>query len=262
MSYNEEVGYDPDIELARQLINEGIVSGDDDDFDLDDVGEVDIVGDVDIVGADDLTDDDLEDLVSGEDDDFDDYDDLDGVEGVDIVGLRRRRGRRRSFLLRNRKKLLNRVSRSRGGRTRLKGAAARVARRKAARRMPKVVTRTPQDVHTHILPFHRDAGNGGLIPAGAEADIIAEPQMPFKPSALVIGDETARDFVITDIKIGTRTMFAAAGAVPASAFKADGILQQLLTMTGQTSQQITVRVRNLSADARAFYGQMVGKGAQ
>ena len=253
MSMYDDIGFDEsDVELARRLVADGIVSGD--DFDDDDFG--DMIAGIDIVGED-LDDEDIEDIIAGVEDELMEDDD-DGVAGVDIVGLGRRRRRPRRL---SRSKF-SRFLGSRKGKSRLKRVVARAARRKAKTTMPRVRTTTPEDVKTRLLPFFRDANNVGLIPGGAEVDIVAEPQMPFRPTALVIGDESARDFVITDIKIGTQTLFAATGAVPASAFKADGVLQQLMTMTGQTSQQITIRVRNISADQRPFYGQMIGHGAE
>ncbi|MCC7383920.1 MAG: hypothetical protein IT384_18905 [Deltaproteobacteria bacterium] len=111
---------------------------------------------------------------------------------------------------------------------------------------------------TAYLAMFRDASNGGLIAAGVDVDIIGEPQKPFRPESLVIDDDSARDFLILDIKIGTDSLFVNSGPIPASQFTGDAILNALRTRTGQTSQQIIIRVRNRSPGARPFYASFKG----
>jgi hypothetical protein len=114
------------------------------------------------------------------------------------------------------------------------------------------------DTETSYLAMFRDASNGGLIPGGGEVDVVGEPQKPFRPEALVVDDESARDFLILDIKIGTDSLFVNSGPIPASQFTGDAVLNQLRTRTGQTSQQIIVRVRNRTPDPHAFYASFKG----
>ena len=50
----------------------------------------------------------------------------------------------------------------------------------------------------------------------------------------------------------------ASGPIPASQFTGEAILNALRTRTGQTSQQIIVRVRNRTPDPHAFYASFKG----
>lgn len=128
---------------------------------------------------------------------------------------------------------------------------------------PVAVERTQGgETETAYLSMYRDASNGGLIQPGAEVDVVGEPQKPFRPEALVIDDESLRDFLIVDIKIGTDSFFVNSGPIPASQFSADAILNALRTRTGQTSQQITIRVRNRTPDPKAFYASFKGSKAK
>ena len=114
------------------------------------------------------------------------------------------------------------------------------------------------ETETAYLSMFRDATNGGLVAPGVDVDIVGEPQKPFRPEALVIDDESSRDFLILDIKIGTDSLFVNSGPIPASQFTGEAILNALRTRTGQTSQQIIVRVRNRAPDARPFYASFKG----
>ena len=114
------------------------------------------------------------------------------------------------------------------------------------------------DTETAYLAIYRDASSGGLVAGGADVDIVGEPQKPFRPEALVVDDESARDFLILDIKIGTDSLFVNSGPIPASQFTGEAILNALRTRTGQTSQQIIVRVRNRTPDPHPFYASFKG----
>jgi hypothetical protein len=129
---------------------------------------------------------------------------------------------------------------------------------------PVAVERTVQggETETAYLSMFRDLSNGGFINSGQEVDVVGEPQKPFRPEALVIDDESARDFLIVDIKIGTDSFFVNSGPIPASQFTADAVLNALRTKTGQTSQQILIRVRNRSPDPKPFYASFKGSKAK
>jgi hypothetical protein len=209
-----------DLALARALVNSGIA------------GEVDIVGD---------------------DDAFSEI----GAE-IDIVGAEAPKRKTmttaqlRQGVQKMAMKMANAIASGRsggGGFAGFHGGASPVAMEKKLE---------GAETETAYLAMFRDASNGGLIPSGTDVDIVGEPQKPFRPEALVIDDESARDFLVLDIKIGTDSLFVNSGPIPASQFTGEAILNALRTRTGQTSQQIIVRVRNRSVDARPFYASFKG----
>jgi len=217
-----------------------------DDF-LNDIGDVEI-------GA--LTADDLAlarelmNDVSGIEDEVDI--DLDGVGEVEIgAGPKRRRlsaGQFRGLL---------RKAASKGKQAGVAQGVALAGRSGGGR--PGVRTTVPDKAETALLGFVKDAANGGLVAAGATVSVEAEPQDAFKPEALIVDPNVAADFVVEDIKIGTKSLFVNTAPVPASMFTSDGLLgRMLLSKTGQVSQKITVEVRNISVSSRPFYGSMVG----
>lgn len=227
-------------------------------MEFDDIFSEDELAGVDIVGLDPdmeaLVDDMLErEGIAG--DDSADYELEDLISGVGDVEI----GRRKISRARLNRFIMGRVRRlaKRGIRT-----AALRQQKQGFRGRPTVRTSAPSGAETGILAFQRDTANGGNVAAGATVEVTAEPQRAFKPEALIIDETTAPDFLVTEIKIGTKTLFVNTGGVPASMFKADGVLGRLLlNKTGQVSQQLTIRVRNISASARPFYAAMVGWSA-
>ena len=210
-----------DLNLARALVNSGIA------------------GDIEI----------------GNDDVGEDLDDI-GAE-IDIIGAAPPPVRRAAPVAQRRTVTPNQLRQA------VQRSASRMANQMASRGMggsPMAHERKVDgaDTETAYLAMFRDGSNGGLVAAGADVDIIGEPQKPFRPEALVVDDESARDFLILDIKIGTDSLFVNSGPIPASQFTGEAILNALRTRTGQTSQQIIVRVRNRAPDARPFYASFKG----
>ena len=213
-----------DVALARALVNSGIA------------GEIELVGaDLDDVGA-----------------------EIDIVGDDEISGRQRRRTVTQSQLRQTMQRQATRM-------------ANQMATQMVARRVgggfgglagppPMAMEKKVEgaETETAYLSMFRDATNGGLVNAGADVDIVGEPQKPFRPEALVIDDESSRDFLILDIKIGTDSLFVNSGPIPASQFTGEAILNALRTRTGQTSQQIIVRVRNRAPDPRPFYASFKG----
>lgn len=221
--------------------------------DDDDISGVDIVGlDPDMQAlVDDMMD---EEGISGDDGGDEDFD-LDDISGEVEIGRGRMRRRLTASAFRGLIRRRTRKAAKMGARK----ALSRVARS----RRPAVTSSAPTNAETAILAFQRDAGKGGLIAAGAAGQVVAEPQDPFKPEALIIDEAIAPDFLITEIKIGTKPLFVNTGGVPASMFKADGVLGRLLlNKTGQVSQQLVLSVQNISTSARPFYAAMVGWSAK
>lgn len=193
--------------------------------------------------------------ISGDDDEGSEDIDLDDVSGDVEIG--RRGGRRRVFSSSVFRRALGKVKK----RSARAGFRAGVQKARSSGR-PGVRSSAPSSAETAILAFQKDASKGGLIAAGASDDISAEPQNAFKPEALIIGDEVAADFLVTEVKIGTKSLWVNTGGVPASMFRADGVLGKLLlNKTGQISQQITISVTNISTSSRPFHAAMVGWSA-
>ena len=220
------------------------------------IGEVDIVGmDADMQA---LLDDMLEcEGVSGLDEDGLEDIDLSDIAGeVEIGALSLPMNFRK--LLVSKTKAAAKAGARKGYSTGVRRTRAAVSR--AAR--PAVRESAPKNAETALLGFQRDATKGGVIAAGTSAQVVAEPQRAFKPEALIIDDSIAPDFLINEIKIGTRTLFVNSNGVPASMFRADGVLGRLLlNKTGQVSQQLVIDVTNISTSARPFYAAMVGWSA-
>lgn len=271
------VGLDEEeAQLARDLINQGFVSGlddDDDDEDDDDIGFDD---------DDDDEDDDDEDDVGFDDDDDNDDDDglMNAIGEVDIVGdieivdddedevgrRRRRRSRGRRRISRKRfRRLLKRAVRRRARRTvRRRSKRSRGGSKNMRRpRLQQRPLHNGKEMLTRYLAITRDVSQGGLVPAGQETDITVEPQMPFRGVALIVDEDIARDFLISDMKYGTMSVFANSGRIPATAFLPNSeAMDDLVMPTNQTSQQFTLRVVNKSNEPRPFYATVKGWGAQ
>jgi hypothetical protein len=187
----------------------------------------------------------LMDSIAG--DDFDDVGEVD-IIGDDIDEVGRRRPRRRRPVSRNVQRVV--------------ATAFRRGQQAAGRPMPMVQQRqTGGDTIGNLLGFESAA----TIAAGATANVEAEPQKPFKPQSLIVEDATIGDFVITDLRVGTTSLFASndGRGVPCSLFKSDGVLAKLFeTFTAQTSQKITLSVKNISGSPRFFRAGMVGLAAK
>lgn len=212
-----------DLALARALVNSGIageieIAGDDVGEDLDDVG-----AEIDIIGA------------------------APAAQVRKAVATPRRtvtQAQLRQVVQRSAARMANQALAARG----VGGGSPMALERKI----------DGAETETAYLAIYRDGSNGGLVAGNADIDIVGEPQKPFRPEALVVDDESARDFLILDIKIGTDSLFVNSGPIPASQFTGEAILNALRTRTGQTSQQIIVRVRNRTPDPHAFYASFKG----
>jgi hypothetical protein len=60
----------------------------------------------------------------------------------------------------------------------------------------------------------------GVEPGGS-FQITSRPQMPFRPSHLLLSRQSAKQCTIHDIRVGTHSMFVQAGNVPGDIFAAD-----------------------------------------
>ena len=71
-----------------------------------------------------------------------------------------------------------------------------------------------------VLPL---SSNHGFVPMQSEL-IVARPQLPFTPTALVVSALTASNFLIGDVRVSLRSQFVAAGDVPADLAAVDAAI--------------------------------------
>ena len=107
--------------------------------------------------------------------------------------------------------------------------------------------------------LHLGFDSGANIAAGASLDVITRPQDVFSPRKLMVEPLIASNFVINDVKVGNLSQFSSGtSAVPASIFTPDSVANDVKYDTAQVSQDIVIRVTNISAGASRFRAAMIG----
>ncbi len=96
------------------------------------------------------------------------------------------------------------------------------------------------------------------IAAGAQQIINANPQVNFRPSRLVIPDNTAPSFMVNDFKIGMRSQLVAPGALPAASFTEKAVGTAMSLDTVNVGQFVTLDVTNVSTQAANFTASLFG----
>ena len=143
-------------------------------------------------------------------------------------------------------------------------AAQLNSRLQQARQLRPISASGPQIVPASPGPI-REVVQGlstGSIAAGAQADIVFNATMAFRPSRLMVGTSSAPLFSIIDLKVGADSLFMASGAVPAEVFVPGGVGSSALKRrTAAAGTPITVSVRNDDGAAHSFKGALFGEGA-
>jgi hypothetical protein len=149
----------------------------------------------------------------------------------------------------------------------LKSATRDLAMRNAQAVVPRDYTRgrklvigvgtDPNDLPTVANP----AGGPTMVAAHTPKTFQVQPQIPFKPDRFWSASAIAPNFVITDIKVGQQSMFAASSAVPAQMFAENSVDSPVNFDTAQISQQLIVAVTNISNASSAFFGSFRGYSA-
>lgn len=116
----------------------------------------------------------------------------------------------------------------------------------------------PRKVREYPLGFD----SGTAVAAGATAQIIQAPQIPFKGTRLVVPSDIAGLFLILDLRVGKNSQFVSAGSVPARTFAENGVSVTLSLDTAQVSQQIVLSVQNFSGAAARFTASLIGTGVE
>lgn len=148
-----------------------------------------------------------------------------------LIGAKGRRGRGRRF----------RQGRGRRGRGRRFGTTVVRKKQQTAYSWP-----VPIDSITNVNP-------------GTSRSITTNPQKLFKPERLVVPSNLASLFTIDDIKVGTRSQFAANGSLPASTFSEQAVAVPLDIETVQAAIDLVTDVTNISGGAVRFRGSWIGR---
>jgi hypothetical protein len=109
---------------------------------------------------------------------------------------------------------------------------------------PSLVDSPPRGVRQWPLGF-----GPVLIPNNGTVEVISRPQVLFRPSRFIVpaGAGNSANFSLIDLKIGQRSQFGNANAVPAAVFS-EVATDTLFTFdTAQIAQDITITVQNLDA---------------
>jgi len=144
------------------------------------------------------------------------------------------------------------------------------------------ISRTPI-AGREVLPFSSDKER---ICPGQTAEITARPQrVAFRPERFFVSDgfadyngpwwkrlwpwykapqlNGASDWIIHDIKIGNRSQFSQAGAIPADMFRSTAVDSFISFETAQTAMDIKIIVEYVGAcpTGQYFYASMIGTAA-
>ncbi|MCC6215936.1 MAG: hypothetical protein IT376_13810 [Polyangiaceae bacterium] len=131
-------------------------------------------------------------------------------------------------------------------------------RRLRALRRAVVKRQTATRMRRFPIGFQSDTPVGAFGSGTDTVEVKQSPQIAFRAERLVIPSEIASRFIIIDVKVGNRSQFVSSGAVPATVFSEVGEAVSLRMDTAQVSQEIVIRVQNISGGAETFRAAMVG----
>lgn len=186
------------------------------------VGQLyDIGDDEDIVG------DDIESILSGDDDEI-------GYEEIAAAVKAMKRGKRRG------------------------NGAAQVARKLLQQRGTVVRSKEPTKSRVYVLSLDTVT----TVAAAATVPVTAQPQVLFRPERLVIDGTVAASFLINTFTIGKNSQFASTGAVPASMFSPTAVGVTLKLDTAQISAIVALSITNTSGGALRFTAGLIGEAVE
>jgi hypothetical protein len=97
------------------------------------------------------------------------------------------------------------------------------------------------------------------VEAECSANIRVQPQSNFRPERLVIPSNIAKDFLITDVKVGPNSQLLSIAAVPALAFAEQAPHEiPLQLQVCRKSEFITISVTNIAVLPKWFTAAMFG----
>jgi hypothetical protein len=101
----------------------------------------------------------------------------------------------------------------------------------------------------------------GGVAAGTDAVISVLPQVIFRGYKLVVPSDIAGSFLISDIIVGNRSQLVSAGSLPARAFQENSLENTLHLDTASVSQQLILKVTNISTNTLRFTAALFGTAA-
>ena len=98
-----------------------------------------------------------------------------------------------------------------------------------------------------------------MVAGGSSVDIeVISEKGPFRAHSLIMTEADARNFLITDIKVGRNSQFVAPGAVPASFFARRGMIDKLLFDKLPRGMKMSVCATNMDVDPKTFVATLIG----
>ena len=92
----------------------------------------------------------------------------------------------------------------------------------------------------------------------SSANINVQSLQRFHLDRLIISSSVAKDFLVTDIKIGGKSQFISPGCIPGTAFTEDVFAIRLRGDVSEFHQFISVSVTNQNHSAQNFQGVLIG----
>jgi len=93
-------------------------------------------------------------------------------------------------------------------------------------------------------------------------NVLAQPQLLFRPERIVVPQAIAPAFVINDVRVGKDSQFLVGTLVPAECFSSTAFGVRMKMDTAQINSTISVNVTNIGAAALRFFAAMFGIAAQ
>jgi hypothetical protein len=125
-----------------------------------------------------------------------------------------------------------------------------------------IVTSTRGPTKAREYPIGFDSG-AVLIPNGASVSITNRPQVVFRVERLVIPSDIGGGFVVEDVIVGKNSQFASnTVGLPARVFDERGVGVRLAGDTAQISQDITLKITNVSGAPARFRAAIIGPAVE
>lgn len=102
-------------------------------------------------------------------------------------------------------------------------------------------------------------GSATAVAAAASTVLTINVQKPFQAERLILSSADLPGWVVTDVKIGTRSQFASSGDCPAEAFAANAVFAGFAMDPASPGILVEVFLRNDNTAASAISGMLYGQ---